>query len=170
MEELKDEDGECHSPVLEPESMYPDATLWEPADDPNVAAEKAKGMEGDEIGMAAGNEVEVKRSYEWENKYNQTHYDFENPPPKIVQGYKFNIFYPDLIDKGKAPTYHVEPGPPDSPECVLLRFHAGPPYEDIAFKIIGREWFFSHKFGFRCVFDRGVLQLNFNFKRHMYRK
>ena len=23
----------------------------------------------------------------------------DNPPPKIVQGYKFNIFYPDLIDK-----------------------------------------------------------------------
>jgi Cactus-binding C-terminus of cactin protein len=23
----------------------------------------------------------------------------DNPPPKVVQGYKFNIFYPDLIDK-----------------------------------------------------------------------
>merc|ERR1712039_452075 len=23
------------------------------------------------------------------------HYDHDNPPPKIVQGYKFNIFYPD---------------------------------------------------------------------------
>ena len=28
------------------------------------------------------------RSYEW-NKYNQTHYDGDNPPPKTVQGYKF---------------------------------------------------------------------------------
>ena len=36
--------------------------------------------------------------YEW-NKYNQTHYDSDNPPPKVVQGYKFNLFYPDLIDK-----------------------------------------------------------------------
>ena len=27
----------------------------------------------------------------------------DNPPPKVVQGYKFNIFYPDLIDKTKAP-------------------------------------------------------------------
>lgn len=29
----------------------------------------------------------VKTGFEW-NKYNQTHYDKENPPPKIVQGYK----------------------------------------------------------------------------------
>ena len=45
--------------------------------------------------------------YEW-NKYNQTHYDHDNPPPKTVQGYKFNIFYPDLIDKKKAPEYKVK--------------------------------------------------------------
>lgn len=30
------------------------------------------------------------QGYEW-NKYNQTHYDSDNPPPKIVQGYKFNV-------------------------------------------------------------------------------
>ncbi|XP_006459926.1 hypothetical protein AGABI2DRAFT_191710, partial [Agaricus bisporus var. bisporus H97] len=53
----------------------------------------------------------VHTGYEW-NKYNQTHYDVDNPPPKVVQGYKFNIFYPDLIDKSKAPTYKIikEPG------------------------------------------------------------
>jgi len=33
----------------------------------------------------------IHTGYEW-NKYNQTHYDHDNPPPKIVQGYKFNIF------------------------------------------------------------------------------
>ena len=44
----------------------------------------------------------VKQGYEW-NKYNQTHYDSENPPPKVVQGYKFNIFYPDLADKTRTP-------------------------------------------------------------------
>ena len=68
----------------------------------------------------------------------------DNPPPKVVQGYKFNIFYPDLIDKSKAPTYKIvkEPG---NDETVLLRFSAGPPYEDIAFRIVNREWEFSHK-------------------------
>jgi len=34
--------------------------------------------------------------------YNRTHYDHDNPPPKTVQGYKFNVFYPDLIDKTKV--------------------------------------------------------------------
>ena len=38
----------------------------------------------------------VIKGYEW-NKYNQTHYDHENPPPKVIQGYKFNLFYPDLV-------------------------------------------------------------------------
>ncbi|KAI6117625.1 mid region of cactin-domain-containing protein [Pisolithus croceorrhizus] len=92
----------------------------------------------------------VHTGYEW-NKYNQTHYDLDNPPPKVVQGYKFNIFYPDLIDKSKAPT-------------------AGPPYEDIAFRIVNREWEFSHKRGFRSSFDRGCLSLWFNFRRNFYRK
>jgi len=71
----------------------------------------------------------VHTGYEW-NKYNQTHYDHDNPPPKIVQGYKFNIFYPDLVDKTKAPTYFIEKDG-DSTETCIIRFHAGPPYEDI---------------------------------------
>lgn len=110
----------------------------------------------------------VHTGFDW-NKYNQTHYDSDNPPPKTVQGYKFNIFYPDLIDKTVAPTYKVikEKGEEDT---VLLRFSAGPPYEDIAFRIVNREWEYSHKRGFRNSFDRGVLQLHFNFKRLRYRK
>jgi hypothetical protein len=110
----------------------------------------------------------VHTGYEW-NKYNQTHYDTDNPPPKVVQGYKFNIFYPDLIDKSKAPTYKIvkEPGNEDT---VLLHFSAGPPYEDIAFRIVNREWEYSHKRGFRSSFDRGCLSLWFNFRRNFYRK
>ncbi|KAF6762588.1 mid region of cactin-domain-containing protein [Ephemerocybe angulata] len=110
----------------------------------------------------------VHTGYEW-NKYNQTHYDTDNPPPKVVQGYKFNIFYPDLIDKSKAPTYKIvkEPGNDDT---VILQFSAGPPYEDIAFRIVNREWEFSHKRGFRSSFDRGCLSLWFNFRRNFYRK
>ncbi|KAI9447758.1 mid region of cactin-domain-containing protein [Lactarius indigo] len=110
----------------------------------------------------------VHTGYEW-NKYNQTHYDTDNPPPKVVQGYKFNIFYPDLIDKSKAPTYKIvkEPG---NDETVLLHFSAGPPYEDIAFRVVNREWEYSHKRGFRSSFDRGCLSLWFNFRRNFYRK
>ncbi|KAI9340867.1 cactus-binding C-terminus of cactin protein-domain-containing protein [Obelidium mucronatum] len=110
----------------------------------------------------------VHTGYEW-NKYNQTHYDSDNPPPKVVQGYKFNIFYPDLIDKNKTPTYKIvrDAGYPDT---VVLRFIASAPYEDIAFRIVNKEWEYSHKNGFRSSFDRGVLQLHFHFKRQFYRR
>uniref|UniRef100_A0A3Q7IML6 Splicing factor Cactin n=1 Tax=Solanum lycopersicum TaxID=4081 RepID=A0A3Q7IML6_SOLLC len=110
----------------------------------------------------------VHTGYEW-NKYNQTHYDHDNPPPKIVQGYKFNIFYPDLVDKARAPTYVIEKDG-DSADTCIIKFHAGPPYEDIAFRIVNREWEYSHKKGFKCIFDRGILHLYFNFKRHRYRR
>lgn len=109
----------------------------------------------------------VKTGFEW-NKYNSTHYDHDNPPPKTVQGYKFNIFYPDLIDNTQTPKYFLEAA--DDPEFAILRFHSGPPYEDIAFKIVNQEWEIGKRSGFKCVFERGVLYLYFNFKRHRYRR
>ncbi|KAF5737506.1 cactin isoform X2 [Tripterygium wilfordii] len=110
----------------------------------------------------------VHTGYEW-NKYNQTHYDHDNPPPKVVQGYKFNIFYPDLVDKSKAPTYTIEKDGNSAETCVI-RFHAGPPYEDIAFRFVNKEWEYSHKKGFKCTFERGILHVYFNFKRYRYRR
>ncbi|KAH9735289.1 Cactin [Citrus sinensis] len=110
----------------------------------------------------------VHTGYEW-NKYNQTHYDHDNPPPKIVQGYKFNIFYPDLVDKTKAPSYTIEKDGSNGETCII-RFHAGPPYEDIAFKVVNKEWEYSHKKGFKCTFKRGILHVYFNFKRYRYRR
>uniref|UniRef100_A0ACD5X8T6 Uncharacterized protein n=1 Tax=Avena sativa TaxID=4498 RepID=A0ACD5X8T6_AVESA len=110
----------------------------------------------------------VHTGYEW-NKYNQTHYDHDNPPPKIVQGYKFNIFYPDLVDKSKAPIYTIEKDGSAGETCHI-RFHAGPPYEDISFRIVNKEWEYSHKKGFKCTFERGILHLYFNFKRYRYRR
>ena len=109
----------------------------------------------------------VKSGYDW-NSYNRTHYDTDNPPPKIVQGYRFNVFYPDLIDKTKTPQFFLEKA--DSDEYCIIRFSAGPPYEDIAFKIINREWNKSRKHGFCSKFERGVLTLYFNFVTHWYRR
>ncbi|KOS17532.1 Uncharacterized protein ESCO_002436 [Escovopsis weberi] len=123
----------------------------------------------------------VQMGYEW-NKYNQTHYDHENPPPKVVQGYKFNIFYPDLIDKTKAPTFKIirEHGrrrgesfaAAGEQDTCLICFIAGAPYDDIAFRIVDREWDYSAKRerGFRSSFDKGILQLHFQFKKIFYRK
>lgn len=110
----------------------------------------------------------VHTGFEW-NKYNQTHYDMDNPPPKIVQGYKFNIFYPDLIDKNTTPEYFLT-ACTDNKDFANLRFHAGPPYEDIAFKIVNREWEYSYKRGFRCQFHNNIFQLWFHFKRYRYRR
>eukprot|EP00731_Ephydatia_muelleri_P016836 Em0009g1260a len=87
------------------------------------------------------------QGFEW-NKYNQTHYDTDSPPPKIVQGYKFNIFFPDLINKRQAPTYTI----------------------DIAFKVVNREWDYSWKHGFKSHFNNNILQLWFRFKRNRYRR
>lgn len=107
----------------------------------------------------------VQMGYEW-NKYNQTHYDHDNPPPKVVQGYKFNIFYPDLLDKTTAPTYKIQRengrkrgesfAPAGEEDTCLIRFIAGPPYEDIAFRIVDKEWDYSAKRdrGFRSSFDK----------------
>ena len=113
----------------------------------------------------------VHTGYDW-NRYNSAHYDTDNPPPKVVKGYKFNIFYPDLIDKSVPPQYSVERDPAAGPqaETVLLRFSAGPPYEDVVFRIDNREWEHARRHGFRCAFERGMLQLYFNFKRQRYRR
>ncbi|GAA6073129.1 cactin isoform X2, partial [Tachysurus ichikawai] len=80
--------------------------------------------------LPLGTCLQTAAGFEW-NKYNQTRYDFENPPCKIVQGYKFNIFYPDLIDKRSVPQYVLEPNL-DNKGFGILRFQTGPPYEDIA--------------------------------------
>lgn len=42
----------------------------------------------------------VHTGYDW-NQYNKKHYDMDNPPPKTVQGYKFNVtnsfFFPFIL-------------------------------------------------------------------------
>lgn len=110
----------------------------------------------------------VHTGYDW-NQYNKKHYDTDNPPPKTVQGYKFNIFYPDLIDKTKTPSYSITVCQ-DNPDFAILRFKAGPPYEDVAFKIVNREWDISHRHGFRCQFQNGIFQLWFHFRKWKYRR
>ena len=47
---------------------------------------------------------------------------------------------------------------PDDPDTHIIVFTAGPPYEDIAFRIVRHPWEYSHRKGFRSMFDRGVLQ------------
>ncbi|KAK7208328.1 cactin [Myxozyma melibiosi] len=123
----------------------------------------------------------VQMGFDW-NKYNQTHYSADNPPPKIVQGYKFNIFYPELADSARAPTYRIirdkvqqtdeEIAAGGQVNTCIIKFIAGEPYQDLAFRIVDREWNYSSKRenGFRSSFDKGILQLHFRFKKIFYRK
>ena len=157
------------------------------AEERALEREAKKGMPGEESVFSV--ESSLEQSYEWSdkyrprkpryfnrvhtgfewNKYNQTHYDVDNPPPKVVQGYKFNIFYPDLIDKRTTPQYTLTPCQ-DNRDFCILRIQAGPPYEDIAFKIVNREWEYGYKRGFRCQFQNNIFQLWFHFKRLRYRR
>lgn len=109
----------------------------------------------------------VKTGYDW-NIYNRAHYDLDNPPPKTVQGYKFNIFFKELIDKTVTPYYVLSPT--DNPEFCIITFKSGPPYEDISFRIVHKEWDIADKKGFKCIYSRGILHLYFNFKKYHYRK
>eukprot|EP00092_Neocalanus_flemingeri_P031406 GFUD01034111.1.p1 GENE.GFUD01034111.1~~GFUD01034111.1.p1 ORF type:complete len:739 (-),score=252.87 GFUD01034111.1:127-2343(-) len=157
------------------------------AEERALEKEARKGMNEDEAVFSV--ESALEQSYEWSdkyrprkpryfnrvhtgfewNKYNQTHYDFDNPPPKIVQGYKFNIFYPDLIEKGSTPQFKLIPTG-DTGDFCILKIMAGPPYEDIAFKIVNKEWEYGYKRGFRCQFHNNIFQLWFHFKRYRYRR
>ena len=132
--------------------------------------------------------VEMKKEYEWSkdykpikpryankkilgfdwNRHNQAHYDNVNLPPKTVNGYRFNIFYPNLVDKTKTPKFYLQRS--ETPDMCIIRFESGAPYEDVAFKIINREWNTRQKGDFLNVFDKGVLKLYFKFKRFRYKR
>jgi hypothetical protein len=132
--------------------------------------------------------VEIKKEYEWSkdykpikpryankkilgfdwNRHNQAHYDNVNLPPKTVNGYRFNIFYPNLVDKTKTPKFFLQRS--ETPDMCIIRFESGAPYEDVAFKIINREWNTRQKGDFLNVFDKGVLKLYFKFKKFRYKR
>jgi hypothetical protein len=115
----------------------------------------------------------VRMNYVW-NKYNQTHYDTSNPPPKVVQGFRFNVFYPELsqssTNSNLLPTYRRDIDPNDPENNEIVRFSAGPPYSDVIFRIPKEEWDMSSQHGFKCVFERGALRLHFWFRSQRYRR
>lgn len=112
-------------------------------------------------------------------RYNQAHYSSTNPPPPIIQGYRFLVFYPAAQE---TPTYRTEPDPTSRPttitttmspslsgETQFLRFIALP-YQDLVFRIPAQQWELSHKHGFRCTFENDILTLHFRFQRLQYRR
>lgn len=107
----------------------------------------------------------VKLSYEW-NKINQNRYTKDNPPPREVRGYKFNIFYPGLIDKSSVPTFKLTQLP--NPDFAIITFSAGAPYSKISFKIINQQWDMANRKNFKHLFDKNILHLYFDFAKPRY--
>ena len=89
----------------------------------------------------------------------------------LCTGYKFNVHYPDLVDRKKTPYYTLvrDPESEDGSTCLIV-FKASCPYEDVAFRIVNKEWELSSRRGFKSAFDRGVLHVFFRLKRARYRK
>lgn len=110
----------------------------------------------------------VNTGFEW-NRYNQTHYDYDTPPPKVVTGYKFNIYYPDLIDKRAVPTYNIFTDNTNPEYCILI-VTAGPPYEDIAFRVVNKKIDTLERHGFMCEYRGGVFRLHFQYKKLKYKR
>ncbi|GFE55475.1 hypothetical protein BaOVIS_028790 [Babesia ovis] len=110
----------------------------------------------------------VTMTYDW-NKYNLSHFDMDNPPPKSVQGFKFSIFFSDLEDPRATPQWKlVKDG--SSTETCLLVFKGGRPYAPLAFRIPAREWDTDPSRGFKNCFSDGVLHLYFNYRKLVYRR
>ncbi|PJF17426.1 hypothetical protein PSACC_02738 [Paramicrosporidium saccamoebae] len=110
----------------------------------------------------------VTMKVEW-TKYNLAHYTNENPPAPTPQAFAFNLFYPQLRDPTRVPTYTTEPDPSHPDTYQLLRFSGGPPYADLVFRLPAHRWELGHRQGFRCTFERSTLSLEFQFKRQFYR-
>ncbi|KAF8477467.1 mid region of cactin-domain-containing protein [Kalaharituber pfeilii] len=125
--------------------------------------EVARGVGENEEIFTGEEEVTNSTKPAWADKYRPRKPRYFN---RVVQGYKFNIFYPDLIDKTKAPTYRIEReggrkrgqsfAPAGEDDTCLIRFIAGPPYEDLAFRIVDKEWDYSAKRerGFKSSFEK----------------
>jgi len=109
-----------------------------------------------------------KSSNVW-NAYTRCHHKEDDPPPKRVVGYKFNIFVPELVDKTKSPEYVLETDEEGNTNFVVLCFKLGEPYLDVRFKIVAGEWMNSWKDGFKSSFAGGVLRLWFIYKVYRYR-
>lgn len=112
--------------------------------------------------------AQPRLGFEW-NRYNQAHYNSENPPPKAVQGYWFEIQYPDLENSATVPSYKIIRQPEFGEDCVI-QFRAPSIYKDLCFKIVDKPWDKNARHaGYVSKFEEGILRVNFKFKRQTYR-
>lgn len=115
----------------------------------------------------------LKTGYTW-SQYNLAHYNKRNPPPRVVMWYEFTLFYPALAKNKNVDLRSffriedVEKG--FNEEYCLLVFSPGPPYADVAYRIVRKQWD-PKPGGVRVSFDHnGKFKLFFRFSRNNYRR
>lgn len=115
----------------------------------------------------------VKTGFNW-TQYNKTHYTRSNPPPKTVMWYEFTLFYPLLLQNKKinwGRIYRIEDVEQGfNDEYCLLVFCPGPPYADVAYRVVRRQWD-TRPGAVRCSYDaKGKFRLFFKFSNSNYKR
>lgn len=124
--------------------------------------------------------AKVITSHFW-NKRSRALHSKDNPPPKAVKGYAFEINYPNLPASASTPTYTIlqeKDGGKNringlaNSMCILL-FESPAPYQHLAFRIVNSAWdrnINQKSSGFISQFENGVLCLKFQFKQLIYQR
>ncbi|GIX64841.1 cactin, domain protein [Babesia caballi] len=165
------------SPATSPRAVEPPRDVPDPKFERFMKALKLDSDEhliredvpyGQSTGVKPRFAARVTMNYDW-NKYNLSHYDMDNPPPKSVQGFKFSVFYTNLEDPRSTPQWRLVKDGASTDTCLLV-FKGGRPYAPLAFRIPSREWDTDSGRGFKNFFSDGVLHLYFHFRKLVYRR
>ena len=78
-----------------------------------------------------------------------------NPPPRRVMGYRFNIFYPLLNSSDKVPHYFLKTI--ENGNFCEITFLSSPPYLPLKFKIVNERWNMKDRRTFKCVYENTEL-------------
>ncbi|KAJ4836326.1 hypothetical protein Tsubulata_019682 [Turnera subulata] len=141
-----------------------------------LKAMKAMGAmeEGDAL-FGSGAEVNLdSQVYWWHDKYRPRKPKYFN---RVHTGYEWNTIRPITIKTILLLRLCKDINSIFSTQTLLTRqklqhilLRGTGAMEGLAFRIVNKEWEYSHKKGFKCTFERGILHVYFNFKRYRYRR
>jgi len=120
-------------------------------------------------------EAKVYYGHDW-NEHNRKIFTPDNPPPKIVRGYKFRIFFGKLFNKGNTPRFRVDNNiiggakqDQDSQyKYTALIIESGPPYLPIVFRIVDKKWDTYRTDGYTSTFLNGIYDLQIHFEASLF--
>ena len=120
-------------------------------------------------------EAIVYMGHDW-NEHNRKRFNLDNLPETTVRGYRFKIFYPNLVDKNTAPNFSLQPNlvkycttqADNRYRYTAIVFNAGAPYLPIAFRIVDKKWDVYRNGGFQSSFHNGVFVFQISFRASLY--